>query len=141
VDANLLHSTIWNYTSDNTNETGDNWNGEDLSIFSEGKARGEGGWLRPYPMATAGTPIRFTWDRRKRIFVYCFLSDAGAAAPTEIFLPGPWFGEKPEIRVRRPETASAAPEPLFEYRPAEQRLFILNGGCAGEITVTVRGTA
>jgi hypothetical protein len=141
VDANLLHSTIWNYTADNTNETGDNWNGEDLSIFSEGKARGEGGWLRPYPMATAGTPIRFTWDRRKRVFVYRFLSGAGITAPTEIFLPGLWFGEKPEIKARFSETAEGAAEPLTEYRPAGQRLFIHGGGRAGEITVTVRGTA
>jgi hypothetical protein len=134
VDANLLHSTIWNYSADNTNETGDNWNGEDLSIFSEGKARAEGGWLRPYPMATAGTPIHFSWDRLKRIFVYCFLSDGSAAAPTEIFLPGLWFGEKPEIQIE-----GAAPQVQFEYRPDQQRLFIRNEGHAGEIIVTVRG--
>lgn len=34
LDVNLLHGTQWNYTSDNTNEWGDLWNLEDLSIFS-----------------------------------------------------------------------------------------------------------
>ena len=34
MDENLLSYTIWNYTPDNTNEYGDRWNGEDLSIFS-----------------------------------------------------------------------------------------------------------
>jgi hypothetical protein len=30
VDANLLHSTIWNYSASNTNKLGDGWNEEDL---------------------------------------------------------------------------------------------------------------
>ncbi|MFW9971862.1 MAG: cellulase family glycosylhydrolase, partial [Candidatus Odinarchaeota archaeon] len=34
IDANLLHALQWNYTSDNTNQWGDQWNLEDLSIFS-----------------------------------------------------------------------------------------------------------
>jgi len=33
IDANLLDSTIWNYTADNSHELGDGWNDEDLSIF------------------------------------------------------------------------------------------------------------
>lgn len=36
MDANLLNCTQWNYTADNTNEWGDLWNLEDLSIFSRG---------------------------------------------------------------------------------------------------------
>ena len=34
LEANLLHATLWNYTPDNSNEHGDLWNEEDLSIFS-----------------------------------------------------------------------------------------------------------
>ena len=34
IDENLLNSTIWNYTADNTHEEGDHWNGEDLSIVT-----------------------------------------------------------------------------------------------------------
>ncbi|MFW9971027.1 MAG: cellulase family glycosylhydrolase, partial [Candidatus Odinarchaeota archaeon] len=34
LDINLLNSTQWNYTADNDNQWGDQWNLEDLSIFS-----------------------------------------------------------------------------------------------------------
>jgi hypothetical protein len=34
MEDNNLSCTLWNYTADNTNERGDKWNGEDLSIFS-----------------------------------------------------------------------------------------------------------
>jgi hypothetical protein len=93
IDENLLSSTIWNYSADNTHEEGDHWNGEDLSIVSEGEGRAEGGWLRPYPMATAGIPLKFTWDRKKACFCFLFCADPEIEAPTEIFIPSRWFGE------------------------------------------------
>ncbi|MCD6425962.1 MAG: cellulase family glycosylhydrolase, partial [Anaerolineales bacterium] len=34
LESNLHHFTLWNYTADNTNARGDQWNDEDLSIFS-----------------------------------------------------------------------------------------------------------
>ncbi|KAK4510296.1 Proteasome subunit beta type-1 [Mucor velutinosus] len=33
LEKNLLNYTLWNYMSDNSQEWGDRWNGEDLSIF------------------------------------------------------------------------------------------------------------
>ncbi len=33
MEANLLNCTLWNYTADNDNRWGDQWNDEDLSIF------------------------------------------------------------------------------------------------------------
>jgi hypothetical protein len=138
VDANLLHSTIWNYTPDNTNKTGDNWNGEDMSIFSEGKERGMGGWLRPYPMAVAGTPLSFTWKRKSLLFVFRFAADPSIRAPTEIFLPAPWFGEAPGIGVN-PVSADGSAVLRFEYRAADQRLFVWNGEYRGEAEISVRG--
>jgi len=124
VDANLLHSTIWNYTTDNTNKTGDGWNDEDLSIFSEGKERAAGGWKRPYPMATAGIPVSFNWDREKGIFSYCFKADSAIAAPTVIYIP-PEFGANAVITTTL----------RHEYRPDEQRLLVYNDGKDGEFQV------
>jgi hypothetical protein len=124
VDANLLHSTIWNYTADNNNKTGDGWNDEDLSIFSEGKERAAAGWKRPYPMATAGEPLSFSWDRKKGIFKYRFKADVSIAAPTIIYLP-PDFGPKATITT----TLS------YEYKPDEQRLLVYNNGKEGEILI------
>ena len=34
LDANLVHSAQWNYTADNSNTRGDQWNDKDLSLFS-----------------------------------------------------------------------------------------------------------
>jgi len=126
VDENLLHSTIWNYTSDNTNKTGDGWNDEDLSIFSEGKERAAGGWKRPYPMATAGIPVSFSWDREKGIFDYRFKADGAIAAPTVIYIP-------PECGPNAVITTTLR----YEYKPDEQRLLVYNDGKEGEMRVTV----
>jgi hypothetical protein len=127
VDANLLHSTVWNYTADNTNKYGDNWNDEDLSIFSEGKERAVAGWKRPYPMATAGNPVSFRWDREKGIFNYCFKADNAITAPTVIYIP-PEFCPNVEIVTTL----------RHEYKPGEQRLLAYNDGKEGEIQIIGR---
>jgi hypothetical protein len=127
VDANLLHSTIWNYTADNTNETGDGWNDEDLSIFSEGKERAVAGWKRPYPMATAGQPLSINWDYKKGIFRYCFTADKAIAVPTVIYLPAERFGTSPNIVCAL----------RFEYKYDEQRLLVYNDGFGGEVEVKI----
>ncbi len=97
MDANLLSYTIWNYTADNTNERGDLWNDEDLSIFSRDQqtdhsnihsgGRALEGFVRPYPRKTAGTPQRIGWDLASRTFEYTWQPDPAIKAPTEIFVP------------------------------------------------------
>ncbi len=97
LEANLVHVTLWNYTSDNTNERGDGWNGEDLSVFSRDQqtnptdinsgGRALEALLRPYPRATAGQPLRLSFNVRRRVFEYEFQHDDAAVAPTEILVP------------------------------------------------------
>jgi hypothetical protein len=97
ADENLLSYTIWNYTPDNDNVHGDQWNGEDLSIFSGDQRDDEndihsGGRaleavVRPYARATAGEPTRMSYDVQRRIFVYEFRHEPNLQAPTEIFVP------------------------------------------------------
>jgi hypothetical protein len=97
LDANLLSATIWNYTADNTNRYGDNWNEEDNSIFSRDQktnpadinsgGRAIEGFCRPYAMKTAGEPLSMSFDLKRRRFVYTFLADPKISAPTEIFVP------------------------------------------------------
>jgi hypothetical protein len=128
VDANLLHSTLWNYTADNTNKTGDGWNDEDLSIFSEGKERAVAGWKRPYPMATAGSPFAIKWNHKLGIFRYRYTADSGITVPTVIYLPAEWFGSQTKI------TTSLR----FEFRQEEQRLLVFNDGFGGEAEVAVK---
>jgi hypothetical protein len=138
VDANLLHSTIWNYTADNTGRYGDGWNDEDLSIFSEGKERAAAGWKRPYPMATAGEPLSIKWDRRRGVFCYRFNADKAIVAPTIIYLPADYFGPEPLIELRALHEDAA---PLWEYNFEQQRLLVFCGEFDGEVEVIVRPTA
>ncbi|MCL2192979.1 MAG: cellulase family glycosylhydrolase, partial [Treponema sp.] len=129
VDANLLHSTLWNYTADNTNAHGDGWNDEDLSIFSDGAERAVAGWKRPYPMATAGEPVSIKWDSGKGVFRYRFKADAGIAEPTVIYLPAERFGAGTKVDTGL----------RFELRLEEQRALVFNDGRTGEVEVFVIG--
>lgn len=135
IDANLLGSTIWNYTPDNTHEWGDGWNGEDLSIFSGGRGRAMGGWLRPYPIATAGVPLALTWDRKRRFFRYRFRADPAITAPTEIFVPAGCFSSTPAISLQTFPADAGASGLKADYKPEEQRLFVWNESCRGETEI------
>jgi hypothetical protein len=97
MEANLLSCTLWNYTADNDNRRGDQWNGEDLSIFSRDQ-QGEpddinsGGRaleavVRPYARKVAGEPQRLAFDLKHRTFEFEFRHDPRVSAPTEIFVP------------------------------------------------------
>jgi len=132
IDENLLHSTIWNYTADNTNKSGDDWNDEDLSIFSEGKERAAAGWKRPYPMAAAGTLLSFKWDCKRGIFRCRFSADGSIAAPSIVYLPADRFGPSLHIAV----TAEGGAANLrFEYSQDEQRLLVYNDGYSGNAEI------
>jgi hypothetical protein len=105
ADENLLSYTLWNYTPDNDNAHGDQWNGEDLSIFSRDVCKNSGqepctgpadlnaggralkAIVRPYPRATAGEPLSLSYDIQRRTFTYEFRHDPAIQAPTEIFVP------------------------------------------------------
>lgn len=97
VEGSLCSATIWNYTASNTNERGDGWNGEDLSIWSADQGRDvrvldKGGravraLVRPYPIATAGEPLSLSFDMRRRVLRFTFRHDPGIMEPTEIFVP------------------------------------------------------
>lgn len=103
LDANMLHYTWWNYTADNNNARGDQWNGEDLSIFSRDQqnnpadinsgGRALDAIIRPYARATAGRPIRMHFDTARREFVYIFQQDPSIKAPTELYVPDYHYGE------------------------------------------------
>jgi hypothetical protein len=97
LEANLLSFTLWNYTADNTNERGDQWNDEDLSIFSRDQqadpedihsgGRALEAAVRPYAHKVAGEPLRMVFDIKRGIFEFEFRHDSTVSAPTEIFVP------------------------------------------------------
>jgi hypothetical protein len=97
MDDSLLNYTIWNYTTDNTNARGDQWNDEDLSIFSRDQqtdktdinsgGRALEAVVRPYPLATAGEPLHLNFNVRSRTFAFIFIHDPQVQAPSEFFIP------------------------------------------------------
>jgi len=93
----LVNWTIWNYTPDNDNLRGDQWNDENMSIFSRDQqrdpqdvhsgGRGLPALLRPYPQKTAGEPLQLSFDYRKRVMIYRFRHDPLINQPTEFYVP------------------------------------------------------
>ena len=149
VDSNLLNSTIWNYSASNTNKYGDSWNDEDLSIFSEGRERAAAGWKRPYPIATAGSPLSINWNRKRGEFIFRFSADKNIAAPSIIYLPTETFAPSSEVtskeviskEVTSPkiETRTSTGGNLrWEYKYEEQHLLIYNDDYSGEAEIKVR---
>jgi len=134
VDANLLNSTIWNYSASNTNKYGDGWNDEDLSIFSEGKERAAAGWKRPYPMATAGEPLFINWNKKKNEFIFLFIANEKITAPTVIYLPQDAFSPSSEIKI----STSGEKDLRIDFKHEEQLLLIYNDGYSGEAALKVR---
>ncbi|MBN1231045.1 MAG: cellulase family glycosylhydrolase [Anaerolineales bacterium] len=97
LEQTLASYTIWNYTADNTNERGDLWNDEDLSIFSRDQMKGTGdindggraleAVVRPFPMKTSGDLLSYSFDIKKKVFTCKFIDNPEISQPTEIFIP------------------------------------------------------
>ncbi|OQR87050.1 glycosyl hydrolase [Achlya hypogyna] len=96
LEANLLSYTLWCYTADNTNQWGDLWNLEDLSLFSRDQAtspdrdaggRAKEGYVRPSAIAIAGMPIESAFNLERAEYVLHYVSTSATKAATEIYVP------------------------------------------------------
>lgn len=99
MDALFLNGTYWNYTAANRNDLriGDGWNQEDLSIYCidqrdnpsdiNSGGRAIQGFVRPYARFIQGTPIKMSFDIKKKVFSLEYNSDPEISAPTEIYVP------------------------------------------------------
>ncbi|KAF0110187.1 MAG: putative glycosidase [Chloroflexi bacterium] len=130
LEENLLNYTLWNYTADNTNERGDLWNDEDLSIFSRDQQNNRndlnsGGRalkavIRPFPMCTAGEPIMARFDYRSVKFEFEFKGDPSISAPTEIFYPTFQYPDGAEIEISDGNVEMEIKKQLIRYYPGDQ---------------------
>jgi hypothetical protein len=131
VEDTLLACAVWNYCPDNTNERGDQWNGEDFSLYSRDRlsqsdcpdagARAIRAFLRPYPRATAGTPLSMVYDMRRGSFVFRFRHDPSVIAPTEIFLPRRIYGPRCRVWVSDGEWDLRSETQTLVYRHESRR--------------------
>jgi hypothetical protein len=136
LDALQLNSTQWNYTASNRNDLriGDNWNQEDLSIFSRDQqddpsdpdsgGRAIAGFCRPFARHVQGRISEVRFDRATGDFVLDFDADPGIAAPTEIFVPGRLYPD--DCRIEADGDVSRGSQTIFVHvdRPGPARIKI-----------------
>jgi Cellulase (glycosyl hydrolase family 5)/Glycoside hydrolase family 5 C-terminal domain len=91
LDALHLSSTQWNYTAGNQNHAriGDQWNQEDLSVYSLDQPAGRAvhGFCRPYAQALQGSLRRVFFDRFTGVFELAYEANPLISLPTQIYLP------------------------------------------------------
>jgi len=114
IEANCASVMLWNYTSDNSNEHGDQWNDEDFSIFSIDQKLGTGtlddggraleAAVRPYPMAVPGTLLSLSFDVKTRTFSCSFYLDTEISAPAEFYIPDVHYADGCVIEAPHGET-------------------------------------
>lgn len=139
LDENLHNYTLWNYTADNTNARGDMWNDEDLSIFSRDQqehseethsgGRALEAVVRPYPLATAGEPLKLFFNVKKRNFKYSFRHDPALSEPTFIFVPQYQYPNGYTVEVTDGE---------FEINQADQTLIYRHSSGRSEHTIQIK---
>ncbi len=141
LEALLLNSTQWNYTADHSHAHGDQWNYEDLSVFSrddqkdpadpDSGGRAVRAFCRPYVRHAAGRPTRMAFDPATGVFELEIESDAKVTAPTLVYVPRLHYPKGADISVSS-GTAS--------YDPATQILTWSghNTGATAKLRLTPR---
>jgi hypothetical protein len=127
IEDNLLSCTLWNYTADNSNARGDQWNDEDLSLFSRDQqhdrrdldsgGRALEAAIRPYPRAVAGEPLKMEFDPRLKRFAFEFRHDPSCEAATEIFLPAFHYAAGCHVEVSDGSYRVDESAQVLEYSP------------------------
>ena len=127
TETNLLNYTLWNYTADNTNERGDQWNGEDLSVFSLSQqtdksninsgGRALEAVIRPYPKAIAGELLSYHYDYKRKELTIVFDADTNIGAPCEIHLPHYTYNNEFEVEFTDGELSYDKENAILIYKP------------------------
>jgi hypothetical protein len=132
LDANLLHATHWNYTADNNNEWGDQWNLEDLSIFSRDQiidkldinsgGRAIEGFCRPRFVECIGIPMKMEFDVEKKIFTFEYNAIASVDHPTIIYVPRIQYPEGYKVEVSHGKVEYIEDEQLIKIYTEKNEL-------------------
>jgi hypothetical protein len=138
LEGNLLCSTLWNYTPDNTHQLGDRWNREDLSIFSaddqtdpddlDSGGRSTRQFCRPYVRHASGRPIRMSFDPDSGRFELELEADPDVTAPTVVHVPRLHYPRGP---------AAKASHGAVRHDDDRQVLEWDLGGASGRVTLSL----
>ncbi len=129
AEKNLLNYTLWNYTADNTNERGDQWNGEDLSIFSISQqydssdinsgGRALDAVVRPYPRKITGTLKEYSYKYKNKELFIKFNVEKLSEYPNEIFVPEYIYKNNFVVSSTEPTLAFDKKERTLLYYPSK----------------------
>jgi hypothetical protein len=127
LEKNLACFTLWNYTADNTNEHGDQWNDEDFSIFSRDQqlrtgdvydgGRGIRAVVRPYAASIPGEPLSMSFDIKTRCFHFTFRCDPEIRAPLVVFIPAYHYPKGTKVQVTKGRIEMDLEKQRLEYFP------------------------
>jgi hypothetical protein len=130
AETNLLNYTLWNYTADNTNERGDQWNDEDLSVFSLSQqadpsdinsgGRALDAAIRPYPEKINGNLTSYRYNCKNKTMSVSFDVDQISEYPVEIFVPEYVYGDDFEVYSDGGVLAFDKKERILMYYPVEK---------------------
>ena len=128
-----MHSTLWNYTADNSNEWGDLWNLEDLSIFSRDQqldpndinsgGRAIKGFCRPHFVHCAGIPLKMEFNIKNQIFYFEFEGKSSIKAPTILYVPKIQYPNGYEINISDGEIEIKEEEQLIYLKIKEDGVY------------------
>ena len=106
LDALQISSTQWNYTATNRNNAriGDQWNQEDLSVYSLDQPLGRAvrGFCRPYAQAIQGRLQNVCFDNDTGVFNLSFEANPLIEPPTQLYLPRAQYPNGLTINVSGP---------------------------------------
>jgi hypothetical protein len=139
LEGNLLCSTLWNYTPDNTHQLGDRWNREDLSIFSvddqtdpgdpDSGGRSTQQFCRPYVRHASGRPTRMTFDPDSGRFELELEADPNVPAPTIVYVPRLHYPRGPKAEASHGKV---------QHDPARQVIEWDLAGASGRVTLSLQ---
>ena len=126
LDANLLHSMLWNYTPDNDNRWGDQWNLEDFSIFSVDQqtdptdirsgGRAAEGFSRPHFVHVSGIPLEMKFSLKHKEFRFEFDADPSIDAPTVLYVPEIHYPNGFEVELSEGELEETGDPQMLTFR-------------------------
>ncbi|KIJ98592.1 glycoside hydrolase family 5 protein [Laccaria amethystina LaAM-08-1] len=144
LEQSLIGFTLWNYNPANDDQRGDDWNGENFSWFSRGRALpssllyyeqdapslDNGGRIlqsivRPYAAKTAGIPIHFQYEMNTGAFTYTWVNSTPNPA-SQTYLKEEKSIFKPP-RTAHPALTSLETEIFLPSQLAHGRRVIVKG--------------